>query len=63
MRAYLNDNYGFPQQSLKPEERKILSSTTDCRKDSTELDNRLGHILQCMEHLMHAVYPDTENIL
>ncbi|XP_047537866.1 ATP-dependent DNA helicase pif1-like [Vanessa atalanta] len=65
MRAHLSDNYDadFPYQLRKLGEGKINCSNNNDTSDYIKLDNRLGHILDRLEDLIDAIYPDLENLL
>lgn len=66
MRAYLsvnNENKGFPQYLLNLRKGKIYSATFGSRRDEIDIDDRLGHIVHTMEHLIHAICPNIENTL
>jgi len=65
MRAHLSDNNDndFPYQILNLGEGKISYPNTNITSDDIKLDDRLGHILHRLEHLIDAIYPGLENLL
>ncbi|GBP64795.1 hypothetical protein EVAR_31917_1 [Eumeta japonica] len=64
MKADLSDNYDndFPHQLLNFGEGKSSCANTNSTSDDINFDDRLGHILHRLEHLIDAICPALENL-